>query len=607
MLSDGFYFNSAVLNVNKMKDTADMNAEAAAFDFTHAATDAAMRLFHRHAPAVAATVAPFVPRLFAALQEGHSFVWLDEHEAAVLAQAAPIVGNAGDTPLVLTGRRLFLGRMWQLERDLAAEMVRLATAAVNPPDAVQAEQNLAAWFAHSGSEGQQRAAALALLQPFMLISGGPGTGKTTTVAKLLGLLCGEDELPRIALSAPTGKAAAHMARALHHALDTFGLPEKVKKHLQGLEGQTVHRLLKLRPPQMRPVFGREQRLPLDILVVDEASMLDMALLLQLLRAVPDGCRVILLGDENQLPSVGAGAVLAALAQETVLPLKTAAALGLLLPQHGFQVAFDAPPLAQNIARLQVSHRFGADSGIGCLARAVVLENAEEAWAQFARFPEALQVKQGHAGQQAAALYALHAAYWQAVDVGDVAAAFQHQTDVVVLAAWRDDAETFNREYRRYLQRQGRAEEHIPWFAGQMVMIARNDYTLNLFNGDIGLVLRDDERPESLAAYFPAAEGYRKIALSRLPAHETAFAMTVHKSQGSEYDTVWLLPPSVPNEAAGALGKTLLYTAITRARLHFVFWGTQSAFQAACIRNEPRRSALREMIGKTFERSIYREK
>ncbi|SUA35748.1 recombinase D [Neisseria zoodegmatis] len=566
-------------------------------DLNQAAADAAVAMLRRHAPEEAEVVEPYVSKLFAALQEGHSYIWLEEHEARSLQRAQSVVGSSGDTPLILAGRKLFLGRIWQLERDLAAEIVRLAGAAVPPVDWLQAGRNLEAWFGLEGSNGQRDAAALALLKPFMLISGGPGTGKTTTVAKLLGLLCGHaGKLPRIALAAPTGKAAAHMARALHKALATFDLPDAVRNHLLQLEGQTVHRLLKLRPPQMLPLFDRDQPLPLDILIIDEASMLDIALLLQLLQAVPSGCRVVLLGDENQLPSVGAGAVLSELAQKTVLTAETAQELEAMLPQHGFTVAEHAPLLAENVARLQVSHRFGDDSGIGCLARAVAAENADEAWAQFARFPDVLEVKAGSGKQQAEELYRCQQRYWQAVDAGDVAAAFQHQGDAVVLAARRDDAQAFNEEYRRCLQRHGRARADAPWFAGQVVMVSRNDYALDVFNGDIGLILPDDEQQDVLAAYFPVAGSYRKIALSRLPVHETAFAMTVHKSQGSEYHEVWLLPPRQAEAGnAHGLNKALLYTAITRARERFVFWGGKEVFQTACTLNERRRSALREMI------------
>ncbi|MBF0804942.1 MULTISPECIES: exodeoxyribonuclease V subunit alpha [unclassified Neisseria] len=565
------------------------------------AADAAVALLQRHAPAEAETAAPYVYQLFEALSDGHAFIWLNDTDTAALQQIPGIAGSS-DMPLVIVGRRLFLGRIWQLERDLAREIVRLAAAETQPADWMQAGQNLAQWFDGANSEGQRDAAALSLLQPFMLISGGPGTGKTTTVAKLLALLCNNaGTLPRIALAAPTGKAAAHMARALHRAVCDFKPPEPVCRHLLQLEGQTVHRLLKLRPPQMQPAFHSGQPLPLDVLVIDEASMLDLALMLQLLRAIPSGCRVILLGDENQLPSVGAGAVLAELAQETLLNTTTAQELSVILPQHGFKVGSNPPPLSANTARLQFSHRFGSDSGIGCLAHAVIAGDAESAWAQFARFPAALGVCASGIKQQVEAFYEKQAAYWQAVASGDAGQAFRRHTDTVVLAARREDAAAFNEAYRRCLQRHGLARADAPWFAGQIVMVLRNDYTLDLFNGDIGLILPDHNRLDTLAAHFPAANGFRSVSLSRLPAHETAFAVTVHKSQGSEYGEVWLLPPTA-NGSPHGLSRALLYTAVTRARERFVFWGSRLAFQTACATQENRRSALREMINRETAKS-----
>ena len=582
-----------------------MNNSVEKNDLNQSAAQSALDFLQRFAPAEAGIAEPYVLRLFAALQDGHSYIRLTDDEVEQLASAESIVGRQGGMPLVMQGRRLFLGRMWQLERDLAAEICRLAHPSAEKVDWMQAAQNLHGWFADKGSEGQRDAAALALLQSFMLITGGPGTGKTTTVAKLLGLICSNSrQLPRIALAAPTGKAAAHMARALHRALDGFSLPEKIYSHLVRLEGQTVHRLLELRPPQMQSAYNRWRPLPYDVLVVDEASMLDTSLLLQLLRAVPDGCRVIFLGDEHQLPSVGAGAVLAALSQDTVLSSETAGKLAEYLPEHGFLVDDEkAVPLSQNSARLTVSHRFGADSGIGCLARAVIAKDAESAWAQFGRFPQELEVMQADVKKQAELLYQRHKKYWQAVDSGNVALAYGHAADVAVLAAWRKDAEIFNETYCRHLQRFGRATEETPWFAGQIIMVTRNDYIQDLFNGDIGLIMPDAASANGLAAYFPDIEGFRKTAASRLPAHETAFAMTVHKSQGSEYREVWLVPPSVASaydeDSLSGLNNALLYTGITRARKRFVFFGSKQEMTAAVETVRIRRTALYDMVNSLF--------
>ncbi|WP_263335982.1 exodeoxyribonuclease V subunit alpha [Neisseria sp. Marseille-Q5346] len=569
------------------------------------AADAAIAFFRRHEVQGASVIEPYVVRLFAALQNGHSFIYLDKADVDALSNLPNLVGNA-DKPLILQGRKLFLGRMWQLEHDLAVEIKRLATAEAEEVNFMAASKSLSDWFDTKDSKEQRDAAALALLQNFMLITGGPGTGKTTTVAKLLGLICNNStKLPRIALAAPTGKAAAHMARALQRALDGFGLSPSIKAHLENLEGQTVHRLLKLRPPQMRPAFNHEYPLALDVLVVDEASMLDLPLVLDLLRAVPTGCRLVLLGDENQLPSVGLGAVLAALSRPTALDKETAEKLEVYLPDHGFEIKGQPQALSQNNAKLTFSHRFGADSGIGCLARAVVSGEKQTAVEQFDKFPKELEMKSGRLKEQVALLYQKQQDYWQAVAEDNVALAYGHAADVVVLAAWRQDADDLNQAYQEYLQRQGKVSGETPWFAGQIIMITHNDYMLEVFNGDIGLIMKDEESLNGLSAYFLEKGGFKKIAISRLPDFESAFAMTVHKSQGSEYREVWLLPPSVPattesEEEARGLDKALLYTAITRARERFVFWGNAEELCQAVGCHQKRRTALADALKWQFE-------
>lgn len=569
------------------------------------AADAAIAFFRRHEVQGASVIEPYVVRLFAALQNGHSFIYLDKADVDALSNLPNLVGNV-DKPLILQGRKLFLGRMWQLEHDLAVEIKRLASAEAEEVNFMAASKSLSDWFDAKDSKEQRDAAALALLQNFMLITGGPGTGKTTTVAKLLGLICNNStKLPRIALAAPTGKAAAHMARALQRALDGFDLSPSIKAYLENLEGQTVHRLLKLRPPQMRPAFNHEYPLALDVLVVDEASMLDLPLVLDLLRAVPTGCRLVLLGDENQLPSVGLGAVLAALSRPTALDKETAEKLEVYLPNHGFEIKGQPQALSQNNAKLTFSHRFGADSGIGCLARAVVSGEKQTAVEQFDKFPKELEMKSGRLKEQVALLYQKQQDYWQAVAEDNVALAYGHAADVVVLAAWRQDADDLNQAYQEYLQRQGKVSGETPWFAGQIIMITHNDYMLEVFNGDIGLIMKDEESLNGLSAYFLEKGGFKKIAISRLPDFESAFAMTVHKSQGSEYREVWLLPPSVPattesEEEARGLDKALLYTAITRARERFVFWGNAEELCQAVGCHQKRRTALADALKWQFE-------
>ena len=561
-------------------------------EYRYPAAQAASEVLQRLAPQAAEPVLPLLDELFAAQEGGHSYITLTPQEAEALRQAAPVVGDGGAfTPLVLRGRRLFGGRLFALERSVAAELRRIARSRVRLPENAGLRQRLRDWFPDAGHNGQRLAAALAVLQPLMLVTGGPGTGKTTTVAKLLALLCADAaEMPRIALTAPTGKAAAHMTRSLHRALGSFDAgSERVLQHLTALEGQTVHRLLKLNSVVGRSKFNREQPLPFDIVVADEASMLDLPLLHQLLCAIPEHGRLILLGDENQLPPVGIGAVLPVLAQPTVLTAEEAARLAEWLPEGvPFEVRDNPPPLAGNVARLEYSHRFDPQRGVGALAQAVVNGEAAAAEAAFARFsddlfrlPETPAALARHFAKQ-------HEAYWQAVNSGDPAACFAAQQQLVVLAARRSQAAEFNREYRKLLAAQGRAAEQ-GWFAGQVLMVAENDYAVNVFNGDIGIVL---PHGDGLAAFFPDAGGFHAVSLSRLPAHDTAFAMTVHKSQGSEYQEVWLLG----DEADSALfDRTLLYTAITRARRRFGYAGQMSALTAAVQRKNHRRTGLGEAL------------
>ncbi|WP_308031525.1 exodeoxyribonuclease V subunit alpha [Neisseria cinerea] len=572
-------------------------------EFAQAAARAAIRFLERYAGSGSEVLTNCTERLFQALQNGHSFIRLSGGEADALSALAPVVGTSA-APLILEGRRLFLGRMWQLEYDLAVEIKRLAAAGTSAPDAAGVRQNLAKWFQGMGSEGQRDAAALALLQSFMVITGGPGTGKTTTVAKLLALICsGDGSLPHIALAAPTGKAAAHMARALHRAINSFDAPDNVRRHLLKLEGQTVHRLLKLRPPKMQAAFNPVYPLPFDVLVIDEASMLDTVLMLQLLKAVKTSARVILLGDENQLPSVGVGAVLSVLSQKTLLGGEIYNKLVEYLPEHGFPLCSDVPVLAQNTARLSFSHRFGGNSGIGCLARAAV-SGDEGAWALFDRFPDELEHSECRLNAQVERLYRTHKAYWQAVDEGNIESAYAGISDAVVLAAWRQDAENFNEAYCNYVRRKRNIPEHQAYFAGEPIMIRQNDYALGLFNGDVGLIMDDAQRPGSLSAYFPDTDGFKKVAVSCLPDFEPAFAMTVHKSQGSEYREVWLLPPSAApsneeDDALSGLSRELLYTAITRAKEKFVFFGGEETFRQAAATVKVRQTALGNMLKRVF--------
>lgn len=565
----------------------------------HPAVPAILSTLQMRAPAAAEAVAPYLDGLLYAQDTGHSFVCVGKAQAAALKKAWPVVGDGSEaTPLVLQGNRLYSGRLFAWEREIAQELYRLSRSPVRLPESKCIAQRLCEWFPDPASQEQKAATALALLQPFIWISGGPGTGKTTTVAKLLALLCGGDQpLPRIALAAPTGKAAAHMTRSLHRALVTFSVPEVVCAHLAALEGQTVHRLLRLDLLDATPKYDAAQPLPYDIVIVDEASMLDCPLLLKILRAMPTGGRLILLGDEEQLPPVGIGALLPALTQPTDLSTEQAEVLSAWLPEGiPFPVSNQPPPLAAHVVKLTRSHRFDPERGVGALAQAVLAGRPEQAAAAFSHFENDLCWQASSLPQLAKAFFGQQQAYWAAVAAGDPAACLAAQQHCVVLTALRADAEAFNQAYRRLLAKAGKAGQ-AGWFAGQILMAAENDYAVNIFNGDIGIVLPHEG---GLAAFFPHNTGCRPVALSRLPLCDTAFAMTVHKSQGSEYESVWLIPPQDSSiQSAALFDRTLLYTAVTRARKTFVYAGDTEGLKQAVARKTVRHSGLKEAIAKQF--------
>lgn len=551
-------------------------------NFEHSAAQATDILFQQIAPEASLVVRPYLARLFQALDDGHSFIVVSAAQAQELAQAYPLVGHS-QTPLILQQRRLFIAKYLQLEQKLAYEIQRLSHSK-QPENDEWLNAKLHHWFADSGSQDQQAAAALALISSFILISGGPGTGKTTTVAKLLALLCQNKTLPEIRLVAPTGKAAARLTEALRNAIQTIpDLDSHVEQHLSQLTAQTVHRLLGLTPPQMQPKYHAQNPLYADVLLLDEASMLDSELLYQLLNALPNHCRVILLGDANQLPAVGMGAVLAAFNQAPPLTVEQQQYLQQLLPQRPLP-----HNLSQQHARLTISHRFTHTSGIGQLANAVLTGDGAHAWAQFQHFPQALshqQISKTHLAEQ---LFKQHENYWQAIEKKDIQAAFAALNQIIILTATRQDADQINQAYQNLLQQQQRIAPNETFFIGQVIMISRNEHTQKLYNGDIGIIHQHDEY---LSAYFLDGQTLRAIAISRLPEHDTAFAITVHKSQGSEYEQVWFVAPQQTTHS----NRALLYTALTRAKQQFCYIGDAASFQAACEQTESRRSVLTEYL------------
>lgn len=552
-------------------------------------------LLARLDPAHGAALAPLLQRLLAALAAGHVCLAGVGRDELALLRRSPLTGRPGDyAPLIVDAAgRLYLARQWQDETRLLHALQALA--ADPQPLAGDVDGVLGSLFPGAAAGDWQRLAAwLATRRRFMVISGGPGTGKTTTVVRLLAALAALSDRPLVmAMAAPTGKAAARLTESVRSARDALPVADAVRRQLPD-KAQTLHRLLGLVPGTAQPRHHAANPLPLDVLVVDEASMVDLTLMAQTVAALPRHARLILLGDRYQLASVEAGAVLGDICSQQAWTPATAASLqGCGVTPPG-AVDGDAV-LADSVVVLEKSHRFGEHSGIGQLARAVNAGDAAAAQALLQDGRDDL-AWQAHS-PDAAHLLALRQPYWQALDAldtqgegGDWAGLFAAFNQCMLLAAERHTVDEVNAAITAALQQRGRKAADSDWYPGRPVMVTRNDYSVGLFNGDIGLTV---QRGERLRVIFPTTDGgWREVSPARLPEHDTVYAMTVHKSQGSEFGEVWLLLPAQPT---ATLTRALVYTAVTRARQRFVLAGSLAVLQAGVQLAPLRQSGLAERL------------
>ncbi|MDB5796397.1 MAG: recD [Paucimonas sp.] len=529
--------------------------------------------------------------------------------------------DAGAHPLVLDAAdRLYLHKYFAFEKSLAG---RLQQADWQPAPPSAASRALLDQLFNRGQDAdsgqadwQKIAAALALLRPLAIISGGPGTGKTTTVANILACLLQDNPGCRIALAAPTGKAAARMLAALNARAAAIppALVERFPK-----ESFTVHRLLGVTPSPGVFRHDAQRPIPYDVLVVDEASMLDLALAARLFDAVPRNARIILLGDKDQLAAVEAGAVFSELSANPALSEEVIGAIAGAtgIAQQLVQPAADARAsgIRDAVVWLSRNYRFAQDSAIGQLAALIVV-------GQQAQTVEWLQQQEQRHGAQVAQLHGQPAGVRWLAGEGDAlpAAALdmavdaflpyadivqqQEQSPVTVLEAFekfRVLCATRSGERgvsgvnaavtARLRDRLPGCAAPVGWFVGRPVIVLRNDYGLRLFNGDIGIALRAGDG--QLMVMFPDRElGFRAIGISRLPEHETAWAMTVHRSQGSEFDRVMAI---LPGRDTRVVTRELLYTAVTRAREGLVVVASEGALATAVGTRTVRASGLSDRL------------
>lgn len=511
---------------------------------------------------------------------------------------SPLVGGPDDyAPLTLVGDRLYLSRYQAYEQQLAEHLLARAADVpeVNEPQLSESLTRLFA-FNQQSPDWQRLAAAQAVRRRLAVISGGPGTGKTTTVVRLLAALLEQPGGERLAigLAAPTGKAAARMAEAIRNAKANLPISDALKGALPD-EARTLHRLLGSRGDSPKVRHDAANPLALDVLVVDEASMVDLALMAKLVVALPPKARLILLGDKDQLAAVEAGAVFAELCEGRGFDAQAA---GDLQRITGQSVPVETPRsrLGDAVVLLTHSHRFAGDSGIGELARRI---NGGDAKGTVALLQEGRADLAWNAAPSSTSLIERleqgYAPYLQAARQADPTAAFDTFNGFRALTAQREGAfgviglnEALEARFKRRLGVPARER----WYPGRAVMVRQNDYALGLFNGDIGLCLKTEH---GLRVFFEGDEGYRGFAPARLPSHDSAFAMTVHKSQGSEFAEVLL---ALPEQPSPLLTRSLFYTGITRAKRKVEVWALPARVAEAVQTRAERAAGLARRLARS---------
>ncbi len=560
---------------------------------------AARQWLAREAPDLPESLGAALDALYSAVDAGHVCIRLDAAQAEDWLRSGWVGEPGSYCPFILEKSgllengertaRLYLARYQQHEASVAQALRRLASQEKMPADANKLRADLDALFTAGPQDRQRLAALLAQFRALTLVSGGPGTGKTTTVVKMLALLqaqeisrhsreSGNDVGLRILLAAPTGKAAQRLSESIRSAKQKLALPAEVIAAIPET-AQTLHRLLGAQGDTGR--FRHDEKNPLacDLLLVDEASMIDLGLMQALLAALPEKARLVLLGDRDQLASVEAGSVFGDLCAGAGM----SAALSAQLSGFAVEVSAGNESSLLGDCRVELTHsyRFAPGSGIATLASAARTGNASDFLQAFDQGADVARIAATSLREK---IHAAYSGFRAAAHDADAAAAFAAFLKFRVLCAHRQGAAGV--EGLNALMEVGQPQ----WYAGRPVIVRANDYALRLFNGDIGICL---PTPEGLRVFFETAPGeFRVLAPGRLPAHESAWAMTVHQSQGSEFDEVLLVLPEV---VSAVLDRPLIYTAVTRAKSRFSLCAEDAVLNVALATLPQRESGLVEKL------------
>ena len=515
-----------------------------------------------------------------------------------------VVGQPGEfKPLILENKnRLYLNRYWTYQENLAKfikDRVHKIQEINNPLVVNNLLDRLFSGNSNGKIDWQKFSAITALLKDFCVITGGPGTGKTHTVAKILALLLAQNNCGnlRIQLAAPTGKAAVRLQDSIKQVKKELNCPDEIRAMIPE-EAATIHRILGTIPYSPYFRHNTDNPLEVDVIVVDEASMVDLALMTKLTSALPSNSKLILLGDNNQLASVEAGAVLADICGSTLEQYYTQEFVekieGLYRQKLEIRtIETNKSGIKDCIVRLQKSYRFESQKGIGALSQFVNSGEADHAIdvLQSDQYPDVTW----HDLTDHILPDILHE-FGKISDSKNIAELFNQFERFRILCALREGpfgVKDINAQVEQFIKRKNNIKQNELWYAGQPILITENDYSLNLFNGDLGIVFPNDDNDNELRVFFPGPDGaLRKLRPFRLPVYEIAYAITVHKSQGSEFDKVIMI---LPDKDSPILSRELLYTGITRAAKQVEIWSNEQVFRAAVSRKTKRTSGLRDAV------------